>query len=94
MHIYWNNQNKYISPPHYERRDTTKKAADVENMGLLVDAGTTSYTIRDVKKFKNYNQTFQPENHYIKLVDVYQMQMETLCWSLSKIPPTRTTYFL
>ena len=36
-------------------------------MGLLVDAGATSHIIREAKKFKNYDQTFQSENHYIKL---------------------------
>ena len=34
--------------------------------GLLVNA---SYIIRDVKKFEKYEQTFQPENHYMELAD-------------------------
>ena len=38
-------------------------------MELLVNTNATSHTIREKKKFKNYDQTFQPENHYIKLTD-------------------------
>ena len=38
-------------------------------MGLLVNAGATSHIARDAKKLKNYDQTFQPENHNIELAD-------------------------
>ena len=77
-------------------------------MGLLVNAGATSHIIRDTKKFKNYDQTFQPENHYIKLADgtktssvalkrgntkVCLLDVVTLK-SLYSSPPTHTTYFL
>ena len=41
----------------------------IEFMGLLVDEGATSHISRDSKKFKIYNQTFQPENHYMELAD-------------------------
>ena len=34
---------------------------------LMVDAGATSHIIKDAKKLKNYDQTFQLENHYMKL---------------------------
>ena len=36
---------------------------------LLVDAVATPHIIRDGKKFKNYDQTFQPENYNIGLAD-------------------------
>ena len=35
----------------------------------MVDAGVTSHIIRDAKKFKNYDQTFKPENNYMVLTD-------------------------
>ena len=31
---------------------------------LLVDAGVTSHIIKDAKKFRNHDQTLQPENQY------------------------------
>ena len=37
--------------------------------GLLVNTGTILHISRDTKKFKNYDQTFQPENHYMELAD-------------------------
>ena len=39
-----------------------------------------SYLIRNVKKFKNYDQTFQPENHYMELAD----GTKTSCVSLKR----------
>ena len=38
-------------------------------MGLMVDAGAISHIIQDAKKFKNYDQTLQPGNHYMELAD-------------------------
>ena len=37
--------------------------------GLMVDTGAAAHIIKDAKKLKNYNQTFQPENNNIKLAD-------------------------
>lgn len=37
----------------------------------MVDAEATSYIIKlkVIKKFKRYDDTFQPENHHIELTD-------------------------
>ena len=34
---------------------------------LMVDARATIHIIKNAKKLKNYNQTFQPENQYIEV---------------------------
>lgn len=36
---------------------------------LMFDTEATSHIIKDVKKFKKCNKTFQPEKHYIELDD-------------------------
>ena len=38
--------------------------------GLMADLGATSHIIRDAKKFKYYDQTFQSENRYMELADI------------------------
>ena len=46
----------------------------------MVNAEATSRIIRDAKKLKNYNQTFQLENYYIELAD----GTKTICVVLKK----------
>lgn len=37
--------------------------------GLMVDTGSTSHIITDIKKFKNFDNAFQPEKHFLELAD-------------------------
>ena len=37
--------------------------------GLMVDTGATSHIITDIEKFKNFDNTFQPEKHVLELAD-------------------------
>ena len=35
----------------------------------MVDAEATAHTIKDISKFKTFNDSFQPDNRFIALVD-------------------------
>ena len=35
----------------------------------MVDTGDTSHIIRDIERFKNFDDSFQPDNHFIELAD-------------------------
>ena len=35
----------------------------------MVDTGATSHIIKDIERFKNFNDPFQPDNHFIELAD-------------------------
>ena len=35
----------------------------------MVDTGATSHIIRDIERFKNFDDSFQPDNHFIELAD-------------------------
>ena len=66
---------------HYKQRGVRKKVADVEESSftfkidndnprkVTIPTGATSHVISDAKKFKNYDQTFQPENYNMELAD-------------------------
>ena len=69
----------------YKKRDTMKATAEedssfvfkindrpqrtVESKRIMVDTGATSHIIRDIEKFKNFDDSFQPDNHFIELAD-------------------------
>ena len=42
---------------------------ELKHKGLMVDTGATSHIIRDIGKFKNFDNTFQAEKHVIELAD-------------------------
>ena len=35
----------------------------------MVDAGATSHTIKDINKSKTFDDSFQPDSHFIELTD-------------------------
>ena len=35
----------------------------------MVDTGATSHIIRDIERFKNFDDSFKPDNHFIELAD-------------------------
>ena len=35
----------------------------------MVDTGATSHIIKDIERFKNFDDSFQPDNHFIELAD-------------------------
>ena len=37
--------------------------------GLMVDEGATSHLIKDISKFKTFDVSFHPDNHFIELSD-------------------------
>ena len=39
----------------------------VESRRIMVDTGATSLIKRDIEGFKNFNDSFQPDNHFIEL---------------------------
>ena len=69
----------------YKKRDTIQAAAEddssfvfkindrpqrtVESKGIMVDTGATSHIIRDIVRFKNFDDSFQPKKHFIVLAD-------------------------
>ena len=68
----------------YKKRDTIKAAEEdssfvfkindrpqrtVERKRIMVDAGATSHIIKDIERFKNFDDSFQPDNHFIELAD-------------------------
>ena len=47
----------------------------------MVDAAATTRILRDAKKFKNYDQTFQPGNHNMELANpIYQPLRSGRIW--------------
>lgn len=45
------------------------RSYEIQRKGLMVDTGATSHIITDLKKFKQFDDKFQPEKHYIELAD-------------------------
>ena len=45
----------------------------VESKRIMVDTGATSHIIKDIERFKNFDDSFQPDNHFIKLADGTKM---------------------
>ncbi|KAL1269569.1 hypothetical protein QQF64_031858 [Cirrhinus molitorella] len=45
------------------------KSYEIQRKGLMVDTGATSHIITDLGKFKQFDDKFQPEKHYIELAD-------------------------
>ena len=41
----------------------------VESKRIIVDKGGTSHIIKDIERFKYFDDSFQPDNHFIELVD-------------------------
>ena len=41
----------------------------VESKRIKVDTGATSHVIRDIERFKDFDDSFQPDNHFIELAD-------------------------
>ena len=41
----------------------------IESKRIIVDTGATSHIIRDIERFKNFDDSFQPDNHFIELAD-------------------------
>lgn len=41
----------------------------VKKKGVMANAGVTSHTVNDIKKFKNLNSSFQPETYSVELAD-------------------------
>ena len=35
----------------------------------MVDTGATSHIITDIEKFKKFDETFQPKDHFVELAD-------------------------
>ena len=44
----------------------------------MVDTGATSHIIKDIERFKNFDDSFQPDNHFIELADGTKMNGVTL----------------
>ena len=44
----------------------------------MVDTGATSHIIKDIERFKNFDDSFQPDNHFIELADGSKMNGVTL----------------
>ena len=69
----------------YKKRDTIKAAAEedssfvfkindqpqrtIESKRIIVDKGTTSHIIKDIERLKKFDDSFQPDNHFIELAD-------------------------
>ena len=77
----------------YKKRDTIKaeekdsslvfKINDrpqrtVESKRIMVDTGSTSHIIKDIERFKNFDDLFQPDNHFIELADGSKMNWVAL----------------
>lgn len=41
----------------------------VTHKGLMVDTGATSHIITNIDKFKRFDETFQPKDHFVELAD-------------------------
>ena len=41
----------------------------IESKTIMVDMGATSHIIKDIERFKNFDDSFQPDNHFIELAD-------------------------
>ena len=41
----------------------------VESKRVMVDTRATSHIIKDTERFKNFDDSFQPDNHFIELAD-------------------------
>ena len=41
----------------------------VESKRVMVDTGATSHIIKDIERFKKFDDSFQPDNHFIELAD-------------------------
>lgn len=46
-----------------------RQAGGLRHGGLMVDTGATSHIITDIRKFRKFDPTFQPEKHFIELAD-------------------------
>ena len=69
----------------YKKQDTIKAAAGedssfvfktndrpqrtVESKRIMFDTGATLHIIKDIERFKNFDDSFQPDNHFIELAD-------------------------
>ena len=69
----------------YKKQDTIKAAAEedssfvfkindrpqrtVESKRSMIDTGATSHIIKDIERFKNVDDAFQHDNHFIELAD-------------------------
>ena len=42
---------------------------NVKKKGIMVDAGATSHIVNDIRKFKSFDSSFQPETHSVELAD-------------------------
>ena len=41
----------------------------VESKRIMVDTGATLHFIKDIERLKNFDDSFQPDNHFIELAD-------------------------
>ena len=85
----------------YKKRVTVKKAAvedcsfvfkindqqekTVIRKGLMVDAGATSHIIKDISKFKTFDDSFQLDNHFIGLAGGTRTKGVALKWGDTEI---------
>ena len=50
----------------------------IESKRIMVDTGAPSHIIKDIERFKNFDDSFQPDNHFIELADGSKMNGVTL----------------
>ena len=48
---------------------TSDENNDVKNDSLLVDCGATAHIINEERYFTSFDESYQPENHFIELAD-------------------------
>ena len=41
----------------------------IESKRIMVDTRATSHIFKDIERFKNFDDSFQPDNHFIEMVD-------------------------
>ena len=57
----------------------------IESKKIMVDTGATSHIIKDIERFKNFDDSFQPDNHFIEPADSTKMNGVTLKWGDAEI---------
>lgn len=71
-----------------EHSEYEKPANKVKMKGIMVDAGATSHIVSDIRKFRSFDSSFQPETHSVELAD------GTKCSGMAQQRGTAVIYLL
>lgn len=71
-----------------EHSECGRPPENVKMKGIMVDAGATSHIVSDIRKFKSFDSSFQPETHSVELAD------GTKCSGMAQRRGTAVIYIL